>query len=148
MRRRCYTSLTDLLGRWRHKPKLITRHDKHVGIPSSTNRASQGGSTKLICFIEKVEQRHPSRCNMNFSKLQKPENPKNRKKSILIPERFRLTTLHTMLHKDAKCNMHYRGTMKATVLHYSRCYIILQFFMRLGLPCNIFTVFYTAWVTV
>jgi len=49
------------------------------------------GSTKFISFIEKVEQSHPSRYDMNYSKLQKPQNPENRIKSILIPERCRLT---------------------------------------------------------
>lgn len=36
----------------------------------------------------------------NFSKLQKPQNRENRKKSILIPDRCGLTTFHTMSHKD------------------------------------------------
>ncbi len=36
----------------------------------------------------------------NFSKLQKPQNRENRKKSIVISDRCGLTTFHTMSHKD------------------------------------------------
>jgi len=55
----------------------------------------------------------------NFSKLQKPQNRENRKKSILIPDRCGLTTFHTILHKDVICTV--EKTLQGLLITNANC---------------------------